>query len=127
MSSTASSARFQRALDQLQYELKILPVGISEAGAWRYAFIYDILPRHFPDLEAKSHSITEMAARDQILLRFVTSLGETNLAEVKRFFGWKENTCINAVQRINESHDNILTLVEHGNHTIILLTELLTN
>jgi hypothetical protein len=125
MSSSASSGRFQRALDQLQVELKILPTGISEAGAWRYAFIYDIIPRHFPDLETRARSITEMDAQALILLKFIESLGETNLVELKRFFGWKEKVCLNAIKRINATWKSNIAVIEQENLTYFILDKLL--
>jgi len=45
LSSKESKYRFERALLELQADMKILPTGVAEAGAWNYAFIYDIVPR----------------------------------------------------------------------------------
>ena len=50
MTSKASDSPFNRALEVLQADFKILPVGIAEAGAWKYAFIYECVHRHYPDL-----------------------------------------------------------------------------
>ena len=38
LSSEANKPRFEKALTELQTGLKVLPVGIAPAGAWRYAF-----------------------------------------------------------------------------------------
>ena len=38
MSSPASEGRFNRALTDLQTDFKILPVGVTQSGAWHYAF-----------------------------------------------------------------------------------------
>jgi hypothetical protein len=48
MASPESDARFNRALTELQADFKVLPVGVTQAGAWRYAFAYDLVTRHFP-------------------------------------------------------------------------------
>ena len=57
MSGKSSSYRFNRALDELQADFKILPIGVAEAGAWRYAFIYDCVHRHYPDLPERARAI----------------------------------------------------------------------
>ena len=36
----SAKSRFDRALVELQVRLKVLPIGVAEAGAWNYAFIY---------------------------------------------------------------------------------------
>lgn len=33
--------RFDRAVVELQTDMKILPIGVAEAGVWNYAFVYD--------------------------------------------------------------------------------------
>src|SRR5512139_1183513 len=50
MTSAESEARFNRALTELQADFKILPVAVTQSGAWHYAFAYDLVHRHFPDL-----------------------------------------------------------------------------
>src|SRR3990172_2901821 len=66
MSAESSKARFERALTELQKGLKILPIGVAQAGAWRYAFIYELVERWFPDLPARSQAITRAAARVEL-------------------------------------------------------------
>ena len=50
----AKESIFNRALEDLQKDFKILPMGISEAGAWKYAFRYDITARYLPELPEKA-------------------------------------------------------------------------
>src|SRR5512136_187734 len=57
MSSDANKSRFDKALTDLQTGLKVLPVGIAPAGAWRYAFIYEVLPRWFPQVPVQAQQI----------------------------------------------------------------------
>ena len=57
MSSEANKPRFEKALTELQIGLKVLPVGIAETGAWRYAFIYEVLPRWLPDVPGRAGDI----------------------------------------------------------------------
>ncbi|HSD84789.1 MAG TPA: hypothetical protein VLG46_13055, partial [Anaerolineae bacterium] len=63
MSAEASKPRFEKALTELQVGLKVLPIGIAPVGAWRYAFIYEILPRWLPDLADRARAISRTEAR----------------------------------------------------------------
>jgi hypothetical protein len=87
LTSQASNTEFNRALDELQTTFRVVPVGISEAGAWHYAFIYDILPHHFPDIVERAHDITESQARQKIICLYLQSVGAATFAEIKRIFG----------------------------------------
>ncbi len=87
LTSRASDTEFNRALDELQTSFRILPVGVSEAGAWHYAFIYDIVPRHFPDIVEKAHPITEPEARQKLIALYLRSVGAAPLKEIQRVYG----------------------------------------
>ena len=63
MSAESAKSRFDRALVELQVGLKVLPVGVAQAGAWNYAFVYEILQRHFPDLPEQAREIDRGEAR----------------------------------------------------------------
>ncbi|NPV56190.1 MAG: hypothetical protein HPY76_05870 [Anaerolineae bacterium] len=89
LSSQASDSRFSKALDDLMMEMKIIPVGISQAGGWHYAFIYDLVVRHFPDLQDKARSITEAQARKSLLMKYYQSMGAAELAAACRLFQWQ--------------------------------------
>jgi len=93
MSNASSSGRFNKALDDLQVEMKVLPVGISPVGTWRYAFIYDIVTRHFPDLQTEARPIPEKDARIFLSRQYFQMVGAAKLEEVSRLFHWrKEDT-----------------------------------
>ena len=89
MSSPANEARFNKALADLQADMKIVPVGVTQAGAWHYAFAYDVLARHYPEIPEQAHAIDERTARKKIAERYFTSLGAAPLKELLRLFGWK--------------------------------------
>ena len=91
MSSRESDGRFNKALDSLQMEFRILPVGISQTGAWNYAFIYDLVPRHFTSLIEDSRLIGEMQARRRLALRYLESVGCASSSTVSRLFRWPLN------------------------------------
>lgn len=84
--SRASDTEFNHALDNLQTTFRILPTGVADAGAWHYAFVYDLVPRHFPDLTERAHPITEPEARQKLIQLYLDSLGGATFKELQRFF-----------------------------------------
>jgi hypothetical protein len=88
MSSEPSKPRFEKALTELQIGLKVLPVGIAEAGAWRYAFIYELLPRWLPDVPERARDIGRGQARRAILDQYLRNVIATTLPGAARAFGW---------------------------------------
>ena len=88
LSSEASKPRFEKALTELQIGLKVLPIGIAEAGAWRYAFIYEILPRWLPDVPERARAISRGQARQAILDQYMHNVIATPLPAASRVFGW---------------------------------------
>jgi hypothetical protein len=88
LSSSSSTQPFTRALNILQRDLKVLPTGIAEAGAWRYAFRYDLTHRYFPDLIENAHNISETAARTKLITTHLDSVGAASAREVAAVFSW---------------------------------------
>lgn len=100
LASKASDSVFNRALEVLQADFKILPVGVAEAGAWRYAFIYDLAARHYPDLPDKARAIGEAEARTRLLELYFASVGAAQLRDVTRLFGWGNEVSLRALKRL---------------------------
>jgi hypothetical protein len=48
--------------------LKVLPIGVARTGAWSYAFNYEIVQRHFPELPQQARPIKRSEARPRIAL-----------------------------------------------------------
>lgn len=88
LTNPQAKSRFDRALVELQGGLKVLPVGVAEAGAWNYAFVYDLVDRWYPDLEASARRLTTRQARALILARHVSNLIAASPTEVGRGLGW---------------------------------------
>ena len=84
----AKESVFNRALEDLQKDFKILPVGIAEAGAWKYAFRYEITARHMPELPEKARSIGEAEARRKLLELYLVSVGAAQIRDAVKLFGW---------------------------------------
>jgi hypothetical protein len=95
MTTRQSNSPFDRAITYLQSDFKILPVGISDSGGWRYAFIYDLVHRHFPDLPIKAQQISERHARCYLLECYFTSVGAAAWTDITKLFQWgRKNTAI---------------------------------
>jgi hypothetical protein len=95
--SGAKESAWNRALEDLQIDFKILPVGVAEAGAWRYAFIYEIVARHFPDLPEQARRIGESAARRRLIRLYLDSVGALRPRDVGKLFGWSAELSNRAV------------------------------
>lgn len=100
LSSPDSTGRFNKALDTLQVEFKILPVGIAQAGAWRYAFIYDLTHRHFPELIEISGSISESRAREHLIQSYLKSVGAIGERDIVKLFSWRPEDTQRAVTNL---------------------------
>ncbi|MBN1888477.1 MAG: winged helix DNA-binding domain-containing protein [Thermoflexales bacterium] len=88
MSADSAKGRFDRALTELQKGLKVLPTGIAEVGAWRYAFIYELLPRWLPDIPEKAREIGLGQARQAILDQYLRNVIAATPQQAARVFGW---------------------------------------
>lgn len=86
MSAENAKSRFDRALTDLQVGLKVLPVGVAEAGAWHYAFVYEIVQRHFPDLPAQARPIGRSEARRALIQRYLDTVVAADMATIRRVF-----------------------------------------
>ena len=126
LTSKESKYRFERALMELQADMKILPIGVSEAGAWNYAFIYDIVPRHFPDLPDHARQIRQSEARLKLTELYFRSVGAASAREFGKVFGWGKAQLRVAVQQAEQAgwvRSGIMR--ENSSEELIALSELL--
>lgn len=100
LTSKGSDSVFSRALEVLQADFKILPVGVAEAGAWRYAFVYDLTARHYPELPEKARAIGEAEARNRLLELYFASVGAAQFRDVTRLFGWGKELTVRALKSL---------------------------
>ena len=85
----ANMGRFDRAVGELQAGLKIVKAGISDANAWGYCYVYDLVLRQYPDLPEQARAIHSTAAEDALCLSYLHSTVCVSQAEVGRLFGWE--------------------------------------
>ena len=81
--------RFDRAILELQLGLKIVKTGISDANAWKYCYVYDVLLRRWPDLAERARAISSREAMSTLLLAYLHNVGVATVEQVVRLFGWE--------------------------------------
>ena len=86
MSAKSAKTRFDRALVELQVGLKVLPVGVARTGAWNYAFNYEILQRHFPELPEQARRIGRAEARRTLVSRYLESIVAADRKMIAKVF-----------------------------------------
>jgi hypothetical protein len=109
--ANAKDSEFNKALEQLQKDFKILPVGVAQAGSWNYSHIYQIVPRHFPELPEQARVISESQARAKILELYFDSVGAAQLRDVTKLFGWSSEIANRTINKLAEQ--NILANTDH--------------
>jgi hypothetical protein len=111
--ANAKESEFNKALEVLQSDFKILPIGVSEAGAWKYSFIYEIVSRHYPDLPKKARFINEAEARRRLVEQYFASVGAAQERDVNKLFGWQKELTARTVAGLVEKRK--LVESEHPN------------
>jgi hypothetical protein len=111
--SNARESEFNKALEVLQADFKIVPVGISEAGAWKYSFIYEIVSRHYPDLPERARFISEGEARRKLVELYFESVGAAQERDVSKLFGWPKELISRTINGLIEKQKLVET--EHPN------------
>lgn len=126
LTGSNSNSPFNRALDILQQQLKVMPVAISEAGAWKYAFVYDLTHRYLPELPERARFISESRAMETILRYFFLTMGAATTKQIHNLFSWETDQLTNTLNRMINS--KILVegyQVEGSSDHVFILTELL--
>ena len=109
--ANAKDSEFNKALEQLQRDFKVLPVGVAQAGAWNYSHLYEIVTRHYPDLSKQARVIKESEARAKLLELYFDMVGAAQLRDVNKLFGWGNEVVKKALNKLTEN--GILTIAGH--------------
>jgi hypothetical protein len=86
LSARESKSRFDRGLLELQIDMKALPVGVAEAGAWRYSFVYDIPMRHYPDLVTQARAVRTADAWQTLIGQHVDNVVAATTRQIGQMF-----------------------------------------
>ena len=89
LEASSAKSRFDRALTSLQRGLWILPIGIARAGAWKYAFIYELVDRWHPQILDAARKISTRDAYKKLTSIYLDSVGAIEPAKIARLFRWK--------------------------------------
>lgn len=100
MSADESKSRFERALTELQADFKILPIGVAQAGAWRYAFIYDCVHRHYPWLPERARALGIREAQRLLVQRYFEAVGAATLGDANKVFQWPKGDVEQAIEAL---------------------------
>jgi hypothetical protein len=98
-----SNTRFDRAVVDLQRSLRILPIGVAKAGAWNYAFIYELLDRWLPEVVTAAREIGRGEARVHLTDLLLQSVGVAPANAVGKLFGWPTADVGKALGRLAET------------------------
>ncbi|OQA46220.1 MAG: hypothetical protein BWY52_00865 [Chloroflexi bacterium ADurb.Bin325] len=88
MTARESDTGFQRGMLALQADFKVLPIGVAQVGAWKYAFIYELTHRRYPDLAEQARPIRQAAARARLAELYLRTVGAAQARQVEALFGW---------------------------------------
>lgn len=116
MNGKSGDSEFTKAVDDLQLDFKLMPIGISTSGRWHYSFVYDIPARHFPNLQEKARDISEAEARDYILKIHMENVGATQKSQLIRLFKWNKLSIDRSLTRLINS-GNLISEVQMETNT----------
>ena len=122
--ANAKESEFNKALEVLQSDFKILPIGVSEAGAWKYSFIYEIVSRHYPDLPEKARIISESDARRKLVELYFASVGAAQERDVNKLLGWPKELTARIITSLCEKRKLVRSEHPKQNGEWFALTEL---
>jgi hypothetical protein len=86
LTSEGAKSRVDRALLELQVGLKVLPVGVTEAGAWNYAFVYELFQRWFPEVPQQARPIKRAEARRVLVQRYLDNAVAADRSMIAKVF-----------------------------------------
>jgi len=85
-----NARRFDRAITELQVELKIVKVGISDANRWGYSYVYDLFLRRFPRVAEVAGEIDSDEAMATLVRRYLHNVIVQPERLVQRIFRWDD-------------------------------------
>jgi hypothetical protein len=116
MTTKASDSPFNRAIEFLQADFKVQPVGVAEVGRWKYAFIYECVHRWNPDLAEQARPVRQAQAREKLVELYLKSVGAVQAKQVDMLFGWGKTETQKAVDALVRSGVLVpdISVPEHG-------------
>ena len=97
-----NARRFERAVTELQTELKIAKVGISQANRWKYAYVYDLFMHSYPDVPEQARHISTDEAMDHLLVLHLRNVIAQPEKQVQRLLRWPSWEWDRLIQRLTD-------------------------
>lgn len=122
MTTKASDSPFNRAIEFLQADFKVQPVGVAEVGRWKYAFIYECVHRWNPDLAEQARPVRQAQARQRLVELYLASVGAVPAKQVDMLFGWDKIETQKAIAAMVSAGLAVqgVSVPEHGNAWVAL-------
>jgi hypothetical protein len=122
MTSRESDSAFNRAIEFLQADFKVQPVGVAEVGRWKYAFKYECVHRWNPELAERARPIRQSQARAALLESYLRSVGAAQIRQADLLFGWPKVETRKAVDSLVASGLAVgdVSVPEHGDGWVVL-------
>jgi hypothetical protein len=83
-----NARRFERAIAEMQADLKIVKSGTSDANRWKYCYVYDLLLRWAPRLGEEARQYNSRSAMRHLIGRYLRTSVAAPVATFTRLFGW---------------------------------------
>lgn len=98
-----NSARFDRAITELQAGMHIVKTGISDANRWQYCYVYDLLPRWLPEVTQRAAEIKTKEAMQVVITKYLQVVMIATAPQMSRLFGWEPELTDRIVQSMIEA------------------------
>ena len=92
--------RFERAVAELQADLKIVKCGTAEDNRWKYCYVYDLLLRRHPEVAAQARTLTGRQAMTQIVTRYLRTVIAAPVASFAILFGWEPSVVTRLISQL---------------------------
>ncbi|MBC7263742.1 MAG: winged helix DNA-binding domain-containing protein [Chloroflexi bacterium] len=100
LAGKTNMSRFDRAIRELQADFKIAKVGISDANAWGYCYVYDLFTRRFPEVVEQAQRISGREAMQTILRQYLENVLAVEEQVLVHLFGWEQSYLEATVNRL---------------------------
>jgi hypothetical protein len=97
--------RFERAVAELQADLKIVKCGTAEDNRWKYCYVYDLLLRWHPAVAEQARTLTGRQAMTQILTRYLRAVIAAPAASFSILFGWEPSVASRLIGQLLDQGD----------------------
>jgi hypothetical protein len=104
--------RFERAIAELQADLKIVKCGTAEDNRWKYCYVYDLLLRWHPAVAEQARTLSGRQAMTQIVTRYLRTVIAAPATSLAGLFGWEPSVAARLISRLLEQGELVEIRVE---------------